>query len=207
MPASAVGAPCLQLERVSRHFGGLKAVDDVTLSVQAGARHAVIGPNGAGKTTLFNVISGEVAPTAGTIVARGEGHLQAQAASAGGAWDLANVSDHEAVSRAHGDRERAAGVHGAGPEAVRDVSATVVAHRVHGASRAAPRSIRALEPGGRAGTAHLVRRTAPARRRPRTRGTAAAAAARRADGGTLGARARRDARADRTARSRRSRCC
>jgi branched-chain amino acid transport system ATP-binding protein len=60
-------APRLRLERVSRYFGGLRAIDDVTLSVQAGARHALIGPNGAGKTTLFNVISGELAPTSGTI--------------------------------------------------------------------------------------------------------------------------------------------
>jgi branched-chain amino acid transport system ATP-binding protein len=52
---------------VSRHFGGLKAVDEVTLTVQHGERHAVIGPNGAGKTTLFNVISGELLPTAGRI--------------------------------------------------------------------------------------------------------------------------------------------
>jgi branched-chain amino acid transport system ATP-binding protein len=66
-----MGAPCLRLDRVSRHFGGLKAVDGVTLSVQAGARHAVIGPNGAGKTTLFNVISGEFAPTSGSIVLEG----------------------------------------------------------------------------------------------------------------------------------------
>src|SRR5262245_54129932 len=65
MPGNA--GPCLQLDRVSRHFGGLKAVDGVTLSVQPGARHAVIGPNGAGKTTLFNVISGELPPSAGTI--------------------------------------------------------------------------------------------------------------------------------------------
>jgi branched-chain amino acid transport system ATP-binding protein len=60
--------PALVLEHVSRHFGGLKAVDDVGLTVAAGERHAVIGPNGAGKTTLFNLISGELAPTAGTIV-------------------------------------------------------------------------------------------------------------------------------------------
>src|SRR4029450_9270432 len=72
MPGSSVGAPCIQLEHVSRHFGGLKAVDDVTLTVQSGARHAVIGPNGAGKTTLFNVISGELRRTSGTIVLDGE---------------------------------------------------------------------------------------------------------------------------------------
>ena len=60
--------PCLALEQVSRHFGGLKAVDAVTLTVQPGERHALIGPNGAGKTTLFNVISGELRPTSGRIV-------------------------------------------------------------------------------------------------------------------------------------------
>jgi branched-chain amino acid transport system ATP-binding protein len=59
--------PCLRLDNVSRHFGGLKAVDGVTLTVAPGARHAVIGPNGAGKTTLFNVISGELPATSGTI--------------------------------------------------------------------------------------------------------------------------------------------
>ena len=61
-------APALVLEHVSRHFGGLKAVDDVALTVAPGERHAVIGPNGAGKTTLFNLISGELAPTTGSIV-------------------------------------------------------------------------------------------------------------------------------------------
>jgi branched-chain amino acid transport system ATP-binding protein len=59
---------CLVLDRVSRHFGGLKAVDGVNLIVQPSERHALIGPNGAGKTTLFNLISGEVPPTSGTIV-------------------------------------------------------------------------------------------------------------------------------------------
>jgi branched-chain amino acid transport system ATP-binding protein len=59
--------PCLQLEGVSRHFGGLKAVDGVDLVVQPGERRALIGPNGAGKTTLFNVISGEARATSGRI--------------------------------------------------------------------------------------------------------------------------------------------
>ena len=66
-----MSAPCLELRAVSRHFGGLKAVDNVTLSVQPGARHAIIGPNGAGKTTLFNVISGELPSSGGTIALNG----------------------------------------------------------------------------------------------------------------------------------------
>ena len=65
-------SPCLLLEHVSRHFGGLKAVDGVNLVVQPGERRALIGPNGAGKTTLFNVISGEARPTQGRIALFGE---------------------------------------------------------------------------------------------------------------------------------------
>ena len=59
--------PALVLEHLSRHFGGLKALDAVSLTIQPGARHALIGPNGAGKTTLFNVISGELPATEGRI--------------------------------------------------------------------------------------------------------------------------------------------
>jgi branched-chain amino acid transport system ATP-binding protein len=62
---------CLVLDGVSRHFGGLKAVDNVSLTLGPGERHALIGPNGAGKTTLFNVISGELRATAGTIMLNG----------------------------------------------------------------------------------------------------------------------------------------
>jgi branched-chain amino acid transport system ATP-binding protein len=62
----------LVLEQVSRHFGGLKAVDGVNLTVRPGERHAVIGPNGAGKTTLFNLISGELPATGGRVVLFGD---------------------------------------------------------------------------------------------------------------------------------------
>jgi branched-chain amino acid transport system ATP-binding protein len=62
---------CLVLDGVSRRFGGLTAVDAVNLVLQPGERRALIGPNGAGKTTLFNVISGELRATAGTITLNG----------------------------------------------------------------------------------------------------------------------------------------
>ena len=52
---------------LARQFGGLKAVDGVSLELFAGEIHAVIGPNGAGKTTLINLLSGDLAPTAGSI--------------------------------------------------------------------------------------------------------------------------------------------
>jgi branched-chain amino acid transport system ATP-binding protein len=57
----------LELQGLTRRFSGLIAVDDVEMRVAAGSIHAVIGPNGAGKTTLFNLISGLVPPSSGTI--------------------------------------------------------------------------------------------------------------------------------------------
>ncbi len=58
----------LSIERLSRHFGALVAVNAVSLSVAADERRAIIGPNGAGKTTLFNLITGQLPPSAGRIV-------------------------------------------------------------------------------------------------------------------------------------------
>jgi branched-chain amino acid transport system ATP-binding protein len=57
----------LALDGVSRAFGGLRAVDAVSLAVGAGERRALIGPNGAGKTTLFNLIAGTIPVSAGSI--------------------------------------------------------------------------------------------------------------------------------------------
>jgi branched-chain amino acid transport system ATP-binding protein len=58
----------LQLNGVSKSYGALRAVDEVDLAVERGEALAVIGPNGAGKTTLFNLISGDVPPSAGRIL-------------------------------------------------------------------------------------------------------------------------------------------
>jgi branched-chain amino acid transport system ATP-binding protein len=60
--------PVLECTQVTKQFGSLKAVSDVTLSIQKGARHALIGPNGAGKSTFFNMLAGTLAPTSGTIM-------------------------------------------------------------------------------------------------------------------------------------------
>src|SRR6478752_1169356 len=58
----------LQLDSVSKFYGALKAVDAVNLTVGDGEALGVIGPNGAGKSTMFNLITGDVAPTAGRVV-------------------------------------------------------------------------------------------------------------------------------------------
>jgi branched-chain amino acid transport system ATP-binding protein len=64
--------PLVEVTGVSKRFGGVQAVNDVSFRVERGMIKAVIGPNGAGKTTLFNMVSGFVAPDTGTI--RLEGH-------------------------------------------------------------------------------------------------------------------------------------
>jgi len=62
-----VTIPAIRLSGVSRRFGALAAVRDVSFDVAPGERRAVLGPNGAGKTTLFNTICGDFPPTAGSI--------------------------------------------------------------------------------------------------------------------------------------------
>ena len=59
--------PLLEAKGVGKHFGGVHAVEDVSLRVHAGSINAIIGPNGAGKTTFFNTLSGFYFPDAGSV--------------------------------------------------------------------------------------------------------------------------------------------
>ena len=71
--------PVLETSGLTKHFGGIVATNNVTLSIEKGARHALIGPNGAGKTTLINLLTGVLRPTAGSMALEGRDitHLEA----------------------------------------------------------------------------------------------------------------------------------
>jgi len=75
----------LVLEGVTRTFGALKAIEDVSFSVAAGERRAVLGANGAGKTTLFNAVTGDFPPTSGRVLFFGE--------------DVTELPPHERIRR------------------------------------------------------------------------------------------------------------
>ncbi len=62
----------LETHNLRREFGALVAVADVSIQVQAGSFHSIIGPNGAGKTTFFNLLSGNLAPTSGQVIFKGQ---------------------------------------------------------------------------------------------------------------------------------------
>ena len=74
-PRKADSGTLLQVKDLSRAFGGLRAVDDVSFSVQAGEILGIIGPNGAGKTTLFNLLNGVIGADAGTATLAGKSLL------------------------------------------------------------------------------------------------------------------------------------
>ncbi|HEX4845532.1 MAG TPA: branched-chain amino acid ABC transporter ATP-binding protein/permease [Geothrix sp.] len=70
-PRSRGDAPLLVLDDLKRHFGGVKAVDGLSMQVRAGTIHGLIGPNGSGKSTVVNVISGLYTPTSGKLSLHG----------------------------------------------------------------------------------------------------------------------------------------
>ncbi len=67
----ATAEPVLKAQGLTKRFGGLAAVNDVSLALHKGHLHAVIGPNGAGKSTLTNLLTGDLAPTAGRVWLKG----------------------------------------------------------------------------------------------------------------------------------------
>ncbi|MGA7432683.1 MAG: ABC transporter ATP-binding protein [Xanthobacteraceae bacterium] len=75
--------PILQTTGLEKRFGGIVATNNINLSVEKGARHALIGPNGAGKTTFINLLTGVLKPSAGRITLEGK--------------DITDTSPHERV--------------------------------------------------------------------------------------------------------------
>src|ERR1035437_2816266 len=71
------GAPVLEVRGVSKYFGGLGAVVDVSLHVDGGEILGIVGPNGAGKTSLFDVISGQTRASSGDVLVDGQSVLRA----------------------------------------------------------------------------------------------------------------------------------
>jgi branched-chain amino acid transport system ATP-binding protein len=71
-----MNAPAIELASITKNFGRTEIIRGVDLSIPVGERHALIGPNGAGKSTLFNLISGRLVPSTGTIRVKGENVTQ-----------------------------------------------------------------------------------------------------------------------------------
>ena len=103
----AVADALLQIDGLTKRFGGVVASDDIALDVPPGELHAIIGPNGAGKTTLIGQLTGELAPDAGRIRFAGQTSPRCRP-GAQRARARALVPDHVAVPRLHRARQRRA---------------------------------------------------------------------------------------------------
>src|SRR5437879_10280086 len=70
-PPGVQALPLLEVRRLTKRFGGLRALDGVDLTVETGQIHGLVGPNGAGKTTFFNLVTALLVPTSGEILLDG----------------------------------------------------------------------------------------------------------------------------------------
>ena len=71
-PTLETGRPVLRADNIAKHYGGLKAVKGVSISIEEGELRGLIGPNGAGKSTFFRMLAGEIQPTHGRVYLRGQ---------------------------------------------------------------------------------------------------------------------------------------
>src|SRR6266571_2372028 len=94
-------APILQTIGLEKRFGGILAAQNVNLTVEPGARHALIGPNGAGKTTVINLLTGVLRPTAGRIELEGRDITGCcRTSGCGSAWRARSRSiNYSSISR------------------------------------------------------------------------------------------------------------
>ena len=95
-------APFLEVRDVRKHYGAIRAVDGVSMSVGPGEIVGVIGPNGSGKTTLFNSILGQIRPTSGHVAVLRRGRDRPLAARAFAARHRTHVPDAAGVRQAVG---------------------------------------------------------------------------------------------------------
>ncbi len=72
VPKAPTGTPVLRADNIAKHYGGLKAVKGVSVSIEEGELRGLIGPNGAGKSTFFKMLAGEIEPTFGKVYLRGD---------------------------------------------------------------------------------------------------------------------------------------
>jgi ribose transport system ATP-binding protein len=79
-------SPLVQLDGVSKGYGGVQALDDVSLAIEAGAVHALVGENGAGKSTLVKILTGVVQPDDGRLLVEGEPQRIRRTRTGSGSW-------------------------------------------------------------------------------------------------------------------------
>ena len=113
--------PALEARGLIKHFGALLATDDVSFSLEPGARQALIGPNGAGKTTLINLLTGVIKPSEGHVLLEGRDVTASSASWSGGEGRSVRPSSQSVDTR----KARA-----------QSAAACALGNRVPGASRA-----------------------------------------------------------------------